>query len=198
MIARELLADRIGGHYEAALAAAPTLVTEVDAGLSRAATAETAAAWLDLAAEHALSLGARDAAVDLLRRSLALTTPDAGVAAGRRMIRLATTLAASGDLGEALRLAERSEAIQRAAFRQTELGSDDHARARDDYARASDARADVEAEQLHFLEAAPSPRRRWLSSKMRTTSPGRACACGAHGRWRFGTTPTTPPRSRMS
>jgi class 3 adenylate cyclase len=150
---RELLADRIGGHYEAAMAAAPTLVTEIDVGLSRAATAETAVAWLDLAAEHALSLGARDAAVDLFRRSLALTTPDTGADAGRRMIRLATTLAASGDLGEALRLAERSEAIHRAAFRQADPGSNDHARARDDYARATDARADMEAEQLHFLEA---------------------------------------------
>ena len=150
---RDAIADRIGGHYEAALATAPALAVEVDDGLSRPTAAATAAAWLERAADRALALGARDAAVDLLQRCLALTAPADGIDAARRMLRLATTTGASGDLGEALRLAERSEAIHRDAFRRAAPGSSDHAVARDGYARASDARAEMESEQLHFLEA---------------------------------------------
>ena len=196
---RELLADRIGGHYEAALARG------ADAGHGdrrRAIPRGNGRDRRGLARPGLPSMLCRSAPGTPRSTSfvgvLALTTPDAGVDAGRRMIRLATTLAASGDLGEALRLAERSEAIQRAAFRQADPGSDDRARARDDYARASDARADMEAEQLHFLEARAIAEATLASSRIRTTSPGRASACGAHGRWRSGTTHTTPPRSRMS
>ena len=150
---RDAIADRIGGHYEAALATAPALATEVDDGVTRSAAAATAAAWLERAADRALALGARDAAVDLLRRGLALTAPADGIDAARRLLRLATTTGASGDLGEALRLAERSEAIHRDALHRAAPGSPDHGVARDGYARASDARAEMESEQLHFLEA---------------------------------------------
>jgi class 3 adenylate cyclase len=150
---RDAIADRIGGHYEAALATAPALAMELDDGLPRSAAAATAAAWLERAADHALALGARDSAVDLLQRCLAHTTPTDGIDAARRMLRLATTTGASGDLGEALRIAERSEAIHRDLFHGAPIGTPDHGAARDGYARASDARAEMEAEQLHFLEA---------------------------------------------
>lgn len=151
---RDAIADRIGGHYEAAIAAAPALATEIDDGLSRPVAAETAAEWLERAAEQALSLGARDAAVDLLRRSLALTSPPDEDAAGRRMVRLARTVAESGDLTAARDLAEGAEAIQRKAF--LAAAGDDPAKlavARSAYAGATDVRADIEAEQLHFKEA---------------------------------------------
>jgi hypothetical protein len=49
---RDGIADRIGGHFEAALASAPALATEVDDGLPRPAAAATAAAWLERAADR--------------------------------------------------------------------------------------------------------------------------------------------------
>ncbi len=149
----DALADRIGGHYEAAVTSAPALAADVDAGLSRSEAAVAAATWLERAAGHALSLGARDAAVELLRRSLMLTEPADGPDAGRRLTRLATTVAASGDLDEARRLAERGEVIQRNAYRSLVAASGGSAEARAQYAAATDIRADIESEQLHFLEA---------------------------------------------
>jgi hypothetical protein len=150
---REEIADQIGGHYEAALAAAPALALEIDAGQDREAVATRASAWLERAADRAITLAATEAGAELLRRSLALTRPTDGIDAARRTLRLASSVASSGDMDDGERLAGDAESMYRRAFRASPDASSERAAARDGYARATDARARIVQEQIRFKEA---------------------------------------------
>ena len=90
------VAEVIGGHYEAAVAAAPRLGRDVDVP----GAARLAALWLERAAGTAIELAAHDAARALLRRALALTSEDALLERARRFELLGRATAFAADMEE--------------------------------------------------------------------------------------------------
>jgi len=149
----DAVADVIGSHYEAALAAAPALAHEVDEGIARPAVARLAAAWMERAAEAALRLSASDATIDLLRRALVLTHPPAGLDAGRRELLLGETIATSGDMDDGGHYVALARDHFRARLMAAEPSSEEWIVARDGYARAAVAVSRLVREQLRFDEA---------------------------------------------
>ncbi|MGH2407845.1 MAG: adenylate/guanylate cyclase domain-containing protein [Candidatus Limnocylindrales bacterium] len=147
------LAEVIGGHLEAALAAAPTLAGEVDEGRSRPAVAREAARWLETAAATALRLSATESAIELLRRSLALTDPPDGHDAMRRELMLGETIAAAGDMAAGERHVAHSRDLFRAQFQTADPASEAWLAARDGLSRAAVALSRLVREQLRFDEA---------------------------------------------
>ncbi len=97
----DVAAEWIGDHLNAAVAEAPALSADVAPGLDRAAASALAADWLERAAEAATRRAARDRAVELWRRTLALTAPRAALDAARRERRLGEALADGGRFDEA-------------------------------------------------------------------------------------------------
>ena len=145
----DVAAEWVGEHLEAAVQEAPALAAQVAPGLDRPAAAALAADWLERAAEAAIRRAARDRAVDLWSRALALTSPDARLAAARRERRLGETIADAGRFEEAT---ERlGSALER--FRGCLAGaSDGEARsaAREGLAGAADSLARILLEQVRF------------------------------------------------
>ncbi|MBD0329751.1 MAG: hypothetical protein ICV64_06575, partial [Thermoleophilia bacterium] len=90
------VAEVIGGHYEAAVEAAPRLARDLDVPEA----ARLAALWLERAAGRAIELAAHDAARALLRRSLALTPEPAGLDRARRYELLGEATAFAADMEE--------------------------------------------------------------------------------------------------
>jgi len=148
-----LIAAVIGTHYEAALAAAPALAHEVDQGLGRPEVARLAAACLERAAEVARRLSASDAAIDLLRRALALSDQPDGLDAARRQLLLGEVIATAGDMDDGGRHVSLARDHYRAQLRAAEPSSEAWARARDGYSRAAAAVSRLVREQLRFAEA---------------------------------------------
>ncbi len=195
----DAIADRIGGHYEAALAARQRWPPRSMRALARAAAPSRGAAWLERAAERGLALGARDAAVDLLRRCLALTS--------RRTARRRRADGPTGDHDRRLRRPARGPAPRRAerghragCLPWPPPGSAERAVAATAYARATDVRADIEC------GAAPLPRgagdRGGHAGRARRVAGhplGAAAPCGSTpGPCRSGTTRRRRRRSRRS
>ena len=155
----EEVAESIGGHYEAALAAAPALAAMVAPDLDRAAAAARAADWLERAAAHAGRQAAYDASADLLRRAIELTADDRPLDAARRWLDLGQALRRAGKADEAVAALERSLALARAVHARAappdrgDPPSPERAAARSAVARAGSALAELVYEQLRFLEA---------------------------------------------
>ena len=149
----DAVADMIGTHYEAALAAAPALAHEVDEGKERPAVARLAADWLERAAEAATRLSASDATMDLLRRALVLTDPPDGLDAARRELLLGETIATSGDMDDGAHHVALARDRYRARLMAAASSSEEWTAARDGYARAAVAVSRLVREQLRFDEA---------------------------------------------
>lgn len=141
-------AEWIGEHLEAAVAETPALADEVAPGLDRTTATALAADWLERAAEAAARRAARDRAVDLWRRSLALTPSDAPLAAARRERRLGETIADGGRFDEA---AERLEsALERYRVCLAAEAPAGRTAARTGLAGTADALARIHLEQVRF------------------------------------------------
>ena len=139
----------IGEHLESALREAPALATEVAPGLGRTAAAAHAAAWLERAAEAAVRRAARDRAIDLFRRSLALSGPDDRLHAARRERRLGETIGQAGRFDEAAATLESS--LER--YRRARAAADDETSAeaaREGLALAADSLGRILQEQVRF------------------------------------------------
>ena len=146
----DVAAEWIGDHLEDAISEAPALAAEVAPGLDRAAASILAAEWLERAAEAATRRAARDRAVDLWRRALALTPADAALAAARRERRLGETITEGGRFDEA---AERlTSALDRYRACLASAGDDPTARsiARAGLAGTADSLARIYLEQVRF------------------------------------------------
>jgi class 3 adenylate cyclase len=100
-------AEMIGEHLAKAFEEAPALGGRVAGGLDREALRTDAAAWLERAAEVSMT-AAPQRAVELMERSLSLTTVDELRLAARRSLRLAEALRRSGRLEESMRAFDRA------------------------------------------------------------------------------------------
>jgi class 3 adenylate cyclase len=142
-------AEWIGEHLESAVREAPALATEVALGLDRAAAAVEAAAWLERAGEAAVRRAARDRAIDLFRRSLALTGEGADLEAARRERRLGETIGVAGRFDEAATTLESSLDRYRLA-RAAAMDPGRAAEAREGMALAADSLGRILQEQVRF------------------------------------------------
>lgn len=143
-------AEWIGDHLEAAIAEAPALAAEIAPGLDRATASILAAEWLEQAAESAVRRSARDRAVDLWRRALALTPSSVPLDAARRARRLGETIADSGGFDEAAE--HLSSALDRYRACLADAAEDPTARsaAREGLAGTADSLGRVLLEQVRF------------------------------------------------
>ena len=131
------VAEVIGGHYEAAVAAAPRLGRDVDVP----GAARLAALWLERAAGTAIELAAHDAARALLRRALALTSEDALLERARRFELLGRATAFAADMEEGAEAMSTALDLYRAAG---DPGS---------IARTGHALGMIRLQQLRFADA---------------------------------------------
>ncbi|HYC07546.1 MAG TPA: AAA family ATPase, partial [Candidatus Binatia bacterium] len=145
----DLGAEWIGEHLESAVREAPALAMEVAPGLDRSSAAAQAAAWLERAGEAAVRRAARDRAIDLFRRALAQTGPDAHLEAARRERRLGETIGEAGRFDEAAATLESSLDRYRIARASAAHGSASAA-AREGLALAADSLGRILQEQVRF------------------------------------------------
>jgi class 3 adenylate cyclase len=108
---RPALAEVIGRHYAAALAAAPALARDVG-GMERGELTARAAEWFETAARVAIGFAAWASARDLAGRAVELTAVE-GVERARRLQLLGEATASAVGVDEALPLLEESLAAYR-------------------------------------------------------------------------------------
>jgi class 3 adenylate cyclase len=94
------IAEQIATHYSSAVDSAPALAREIDDGLDRDAVRRLAADWYERAGQGTLSLSAHDAARQLFRRSIDLTSDEASLEKARRWERLGDATAFAADMDE--------------------------------------------------------------------------------------------------
>jgi class 3 adenylate cyclase len=118
------LAVSIAGHFEAALASAPALATDIGSDLDRAACAGLAAHWLEQAAEAAMNRGAFGAARELAVRSIELTEDGDRLATARRRLLLARATKADGDMDAARTVLEDATLDAQGALAAARVGGE--------------------------------------------------------------------------
>ena len=138
------VAEQIAGHYAAALEAAPALAQELDAGLDRNAVGKLAADWYERAGQSTLQLSAHDAARQLLKRSIDLTSEENDLDAARRWERLGDATAFADDMNAGAQAYERAMELYRQAIDKGSVGFDAGS-------RAMDAAADQMAKRIEWL-----------------------------------------------
>lgn len=138
------VAEPIASHYEAALAALPAVGPDPD---ERARLTDAARSWLEQAADAALAIAAREAAIDLLARAVGLSGQDREVA--RLRLRRGELMAASGDM--AVGLEEIQSALD--VFREAYRTDPTDAVARAGYGNATAVLGEAMIEQIRFIEA---------------------------------------------
>ncbi|HET8586817.1 MAG TPA: adenylate/guanylate cyclase domain-containing protein, partial [Candidatus Limnocylindria bacterium] len=143
-----LIAAEIAQQYLDALTAMPQLAQQLPGGVRRADLAESAAAWLDRAAEQAVATAAPQAAGLQLRSAIEITPASDRATLARRWLALAEAIAFSGKMGDAVAALDRSIELFQAL-----LEDDPTAASRDGFARAVALRGTVRIEQLQFREA---------------------------------------------
>lgn len=146
-------AEIIGGHYASALASAPVLAGDVGDEVGRTKAAELAASWFERAGSHALAGAAHDAARDLFRRSLDLTSEQSPIDLARRWQRLGEATAFAAHMDEGAECFRQATVLYLGVFRDEASTAEDRATARTGYATASDRLGSVSVQQLRFREA---------------------------------------------
>ena len=145
-------AEVIGGHYAAALEAAPMLTAQVGDELDRSAAARLAAAWLERGGRRARQLGAIAAARVLFERAVLLTPLDEHLTRAGRLVSLGDATAAAADMDEAARRLEEGVGLYRSVLANLPEAVTQQA-ARTGMAEAIERLGRVWFEQLHFVEA---------------------------------------------
>jgi class 3 adenylate cyclase len=135
------VAEQIGAHYAAALESAPALSANVDEGLDRTEVRALAARWYERAGQSALTLSARDAARQLLSRSIELTAESDQLDLARRWERLGNATANAADMSAGGAAYEHAIDLYRACANTAGV------------ARATAALAKVWYEQLRFADS---------------------------------------------
>jgi hypothetical protein len=132
------IAEQIAGHYSSALESAPSLAREVDDGLDRDAVSQLSADWYERAGQGTLSMSAHDAARQLFRRSIELTTEDKPLEKARRWERLGDATAFAADMDEGAAAYQKAIELYRTAM---DIGSKGFDTGSSAMSRASDMMA---------------------------------------------------------
>ena len=118
------IAEQIAGHYSSALESAPSLAREIDDGMDRDDVGLLAAEWYERAGQGTLALSAHDAARQLFKRSIDLTSDERRLEKARRWERLGDATAFAADMDEGAAAYQKSIELYRAAIDKGSAGFD--------------------------------------------------------------------------
>jgi hypothetical protein len=118
------IAEQIAGHYSAALESAPSLTREIDDGVDRDEVGRLAAEWYERAGQGTLALSAHDAARQLFKRSIDLTSDERRLEKARRWERLGDATAFAADMDEGAAAYQKAMELYREAIEKGSAGFD--------------------------------------------------------------------------